>query len=266
MKKIIITLMLAGLIIVPAFSAYADLVAEPDNDFYNRNRHYIVQLNRSFYVNASSGFAIMKKAPGERGEIARIENGKTIYLRYSCLYNGDFWGLTTVYPESEQGRASDGWIRIDDLLVLYDYIAFDEEHFDEFYNYEGDFEELKSAGAAVLWPWPGAEAPLWKLEELDAEYFQVLFAYTDEAEREWGFVTYLYGSRNIWICLSDPINPEIPAFNPAPPPMKWSSDTEHTNIGDDKSDIPVLIIVLVTAVVLGTFVLIKVFWKVKKTD
>ena len=43
-------------------------------------------------------------------------------------------------------------------------------------------------------------------------------------------------------------------------------ETELTDIGDDESDIPVLIIVLVAAVVLVTFVLIMVFWKVKKTD
>jgi len=249
---------------MPTFSAYADALVEPDNDFYNRNRRYIVQLERSFYVNAASGSAAIKKAPGARSEIALIENGETIFVEYSCLYSGEYWGLTTVYQESKHGRAYDGWIRMDDLLVLYDYVAFAEDNYDEFYAYEGDFEELKRTEAALVWPWPGAEAPLWKVEELDTEYFRVSVAYTDETGREWGFVTYLFGSRNIWICLSDPLNPDIPALNPAQPPAEWSSDTEHINIEDDKNDIPVLIIVLVAAVVIGTFVLIKVFWKVKK--
>ena len=260
-KKIVLTLILAGLIFIPAFSAYADVLVEPNNDFYNKNRRYVVQLDRSFSVNAPRGFAVMKEEPGARGEITRIGNGETIFVNNSCLYNGEYWGLTTGYPVPEQGRSADGWIRMDDLLVLYDYIAFAEEHFNEFYDYKGDFEEIERAGAAVVWPWPGAEAPIWKVEELDTEYFGVSFAYTDESGREWGFVTYLYGSRNIWICLSDPLNPDISVFNPAPPPMEWSSDTEHTNIVGDESDIPVLIIVLVAAVVLVTLVLIKVFWK-----
>jgi len=264
MKKVVFTLILAWLILLPAFSAFADVLVEPDNDFFNKNRRNIVQLDRSHYVNAPGGFAVMKEAPGVRGEITRIENGETVFVNYTCLYNGEFWGLTLGYPVPEQGRSADGWIRMDDLLVLYDYISFAEEHFDEFYDYKGDFEELERAGAAVLWPWPGAEAPVWKVEQLDMsdiEYLQVSFAYTDESGREWGFVTYLYGSRNIWICLSDPVNPNIPAFNPAPPPNKWSTDTEHTNIEGDQSDIPVLIIVLVAAVVLITFILIRVFWK-----
>jgi len=222
-----------------------------------------VQLERSFYVNASSGSAAVKKAPGSRVEIAQVKNGETIFVDYSCLYKDEYWGLTTVYQESKQERPSDGWIRMDDLLVLYDYVSFAEEHYDEFHDYEGDFEELKRAEAAVVWPWPGAEAPLWKVEELDTEHFWVSVAYTDDTGREWGFVTYLYGSRNIWICLSDPTNPDIPALNPTLPPMKWHSDTEHINIGDDKNDIPVLVIVLVAAVVLSTIVLIMVFWKVK---
>ena len=264
MKKAVFTLILAGLMFVPAFSAYADVVVEPENDFYSKNWQNIVPLDRMFQVEASSGSASIKKEPGARTDIAQVENGETIYVSHSCLYNGEFWGLTSVYLESEQKWSRDGWIRVDDLLVKYDYIAFAEEHYEELYAYEGDIEEIKSAGAALVWPWPGAEAPLWRLEEFDIDKLWIYTAYKDNAGREWGFVSYLYGSQNIWVCISDPINPEIPVFNPAPPPVKWVSDTEHTDIGETKSEIPVLIIILVAAVVLGTFVLITVLWKKKK--
>ena len=30
-----------------------------------------------------------------------------------------------------------------------------------------------------------------------------------------------------WICLDDPENNEVPAFNPAPKPIRWSPDGEH---------------------------------------
>jgi len=264
MKKVIITLILAGLILLPAFSAYADVVVEPENDFYSRNWRDIVPLDRSFYVSAPSGFASLKKEPGARKDIAQVENGESIYVTHSCLYNGEFWGLTSAYLDSQNSWSPEGWISMDDLLVKYDYIAFAEAHYDEFYTYEGDIEEIKSVGAALVWPWPGAEAPLWRLEEFDIDNLWIYTAYKDDAGREWGFVSYLYGSQNIWVCISDPINPDIPAFNPAPPPMKWVSDTEHTNIVGDKNNIPVLIIVLVAAVVIGTFILITVLWKKKK--
>ena len=267
MKKAVFTLILAGLILVPAFSAYADVVAEINNDFYNKNQRYIVPLERIFTVNAPSGSATLKKEPGARNAIVEVENGESIYVSHSCLYNGKFWGLTSFYMESKQEWSREGWILMDDLLVEYDYIAFAEEHYKEFYEYEGDMEEIISAGAALVWPWPGAETPRWRLEEFDLENLWIYTAYTDDAGREWGFVSYLYGSQNIWVCLSDPVNPDIPAFNSAKPPMKWTSDTEHTDIGEDEeSNIPVLIIVLVAAVVLGTFILITVLWKKKKPE
>jgi len=287
MKKAIITLMLAGIVLIPAFSAYADLIVEPENDFYSRNQRSIILLERSFCVNSSLGSTSLKKEPGARTDITQVENGETIYVTHSCLYNGEYWGITSVYLESENRRSPDGWIKMDDLLLLYDYIAFAKEHYNEFYKYEGDFEEINNAGEALVWLWPGAGTPPWKLEGLYDDHYDVTFAYKDDAGREWGFITYLYGSRNIWICISDPINPEIPAFNPAPPPIKWVPDldhinivgdkniieddndipdTEHTYVVKDKSNIPVLIIILVIAVVAGTFALIKILWTVKKSQ
>jgi len=266
MKKLTFTLLVALLLLMPAFIAYADVIVEPENDFYNRNRNDIVLLERSFMVNSPTGSTSIKTAPGARREIAEVENGEIIYVSSSCLFNGEFWGLTTVFLESGQGWTPHGWVIMDDLLVLYDYVAFAEEHFDEFYAYQGDYEELKKTGAAIVWPWPGAQAPLWTIEQLDSDNFRVLYAYTDDAGREWGFVMYLFGSRNFWVCLSDPMNPDIPAFNPAPPPMEWVSDTPHTDIRDDRSGIPVRIIVMVASVVLGTLVLIKVFWKPNKVE
>jgi len=266
MRIVAYMLVLVGLIFILTIPAYADMVVEPDNDFYKENQYYIVLLERVFHVNASSGFTSIKKAPGERSEIARVDNVEILYVRYSCLYNGEFWGLTTIYPKSKQDPEYEGWVRMDNLLVAYDYIAFAEEHSDEFHAFEGDIKELVSTEAALAWPWPGADAPLWKIEGLDTENFRVSVAYTDDVGREWGFITYLYGSRNIWICLTDPINSEIPSFNPAPPPVEWVSNTEHIDIGVNKNDIPVLIIILVTSVVLVTFILIKVFWRTTKSD
>jgi hypothetical protein len=155
------------------------------------------------------------------------------------------------------------------MLVLYDYVAFAEEHMGEFYTYDGDYAEIKEAGSAVMWPWPGAEESIWTLEDIDTEYFDVWAAYKDAEGREWGFVTYLWGNRNIWVCLSDPTNENLPALNPAPEPGVWVSETEHVDIKQDLSGkrFPILfiIIILVAVVVVVTVIMIKVFWKPNKT-
>ena len=65
------------------------------------------------------------------------------------------------------------------------------------------------------------------------------------------------------MCLSDPLNREIPAFNPPPEPVRWVSETEHTEIWQSDNTVPIVII-MVALLVIGTAVLIKVFWKPNK--
>ena len=172
-------LMLAAMLMAPfiaVHSAYADLIIEPDNDFYRQHERQIVNLGRSFTANGEGGSVPVRKDPGARNDIAAIPNGDVAHVQYSCLYGGVFWGFAPEYS---------GWVKMDQLLVLYDYVAFEESHLDEFYPYEGDYNEIKEARAAVAWPWPGADAYLWSFDDLDAENFWVSFAYMDEEGREW---------------------------------------------------------------------------------
>jgi len=248
------------LLLAPALAAQADLIYEPENDFYEQHSSEILYLGRSFMANGADGFAQVRKEPGASSVIAELQNGEATYFQYSCLYDGDFWGYTSAYS---------GWVMMDQLLVLYDYISFEEEHLAKFYSYGGDYGEIRKEAAAIAWPWPGAEAPLWTFEDLDVENFWVSHAYTDDYGREWGFVTYLYGYRSIWICLSDPLNRGLAAQSPAPEPEQWVSDTEHTEIavaGGLSPEVAILaiIIVMVLALAVGTVVLIKVLWKPAK--
>lgn len=254
------------LLLMTPLAAYADLIVEPENDFFSRYENECVYLGRSFYANGANGSVSVKDKPGSNKDVTTIENGETVYIEYSCVYKGDYWGIASLYSK-ETSENLYGWMQMDQLLVLYDYIAFEEDHQGEFYQYKGDYDEIKKEGAAVAWPWPGSDAPLWTVESLDTTNFRVSHAYKDDMGREWGFVTYLYGSRNIWVCLSDPLNQDIPVFNPAPEPRIWVSDTSHSDVGKLESDlsVPVVIIILVMALVVGTVVLIKVFWKPNQT-
>ena len=262
-RSILFMLLVACFLLISTCFAYADLIIEPANDFFSRNRRECVFLGRSFCVNGAVGSVSVKEAPGSKKEIAVIENREIIFLEYSCLYKGEYWGLASIVnPDktSAQWRLY-GWVNTNQLFVFYDYVAFEEGHFKELYSYKGDYAEIKKTGAAIAWPWPGAGAPLWTIEDLDTSSFRVSYAYTDEQGREWGFVTYLYGSPNIWFCLSDPLNRDIPAFNPAPEPTPWESETVHIDIGKSANPTLAPIIVLVVALVIGTVVLIKLFWK-----
>ena len=243
---------------------YADVVltdsrAELENDFFSKYSSQIIYLGRSFVANSETGSVGVKTEPESKKDIAGIENGEVVFVQYSCLYGGGFWGFTFDYS---------GWIKLDQMLVLYDYVAFAEEHQEEFYSYTGDYNEIEEARSVVVWPWPGADAPLWTLEDLDMKSFLVFHAFKDEEGREWGFIQYLFINRNIWVCLSDPNSRDLPVFNPAPPPYVWVSETDHVDIKQylKEKELPVLIaaIILVAAVVAGTAVLIRKFWKPKR--
>ncbi|MCL2057696.1 MAG: hypothetical protein FWH01_01370 [Oscillospiraceae bacterium] len=257
MLKRCIAIIIACVALLPALAAHADLVAEPANSFFDRYGNDCVYLGRSFQVNSADGFVQIKDEPGSNRGGPEMSNGEIVYLNYSCLYKGEYWG---------QARTKNGWVKIDgQLLVLYDYVAFEEEHIADIYDYNGDYGEIVNSKAAVAWPWPGADEPLWTFEDLDTENLRVAHAYKDAQGREWGFVPYLYGSPNIWFCLSDPLNKDIPAFNPAPAPMAWVPDTAHNAIENSVPPTLMLIIILVAALVIGTLIILKVFWKPVKS-
>jgi hypothetical protein len=251
MKKYLLSLLICALL-MPSLAAYADVLFEPQNDFYEQHSRHILYLGRSFIVSSADGSAAVRNAPGERTSTGKIQSGEIIYLEFSCLYDGDFWGFAPRH---------DGWIKIEELLVLYDYIAFEEEHLNTLYRYEGDYGGIAETRSALVWAYPGADAPLYTLENLDMDSFRIAHAYMDEDEREWGFVAYLYGSRNSWVCLSEPLNRDLPAFNSPRAPEPWDSDTEHTNIPKTADSVLAIIVVLVAALVTGTTVLIKILWK-----
>ena len=271
MKRVVGFLML--LLIMMPLVAYADVIAEPKNDFYEQHQSRIVYLGRSFAANGESGGVSVKKAPNAKSEVAKLLNGEVAYIEYSCLYDGEFWGFTR-YGASQItfGDKFDsryGWVKLDQMLVLYDYVAFEEDHFDELYPYNGDYDAIKETRAAIAWSWPGSDAPLWTIEDLNMENLRVAYAYRDAEDREWGFVTYLYGSRNVWLCLSDPLNRDMPVFNPAPKPYLWESETFHIDIRhytDEQENDPtiIFIIVLVVALVTATAILIQIAWKPNK--
>ena len=80
MKKTIITLILAGLILVPAFYANADVLVEIDNNFYNKNQRYIVPLVEMPRGGVKRIIAVSDTAAGQINEYL-----ERTYPKYGCL-------------------------------------------------------------------------------------------------------------------------------------------------------------------------------------
>ena len=251
-------------------TARADVLFVPNNSFYERHSSECTYLNRYFYTNSKDGFVIIKKEPGSKTETAAIENGETVNIIFTYNHNGELWGVTEIYtPGKNSSERPNGWIPMNQLLLKYDYISFEEDHRDEIYDYTGDDEALTNAPELVLWSWPGSGSVSHTMQgplsssgyggPLDFPY-----AYMDEEGREWGYLSYWYGIRNLWVCISDPSNADIPAFNPAPAPELWQSSAPPDTGG--RLSAPWLVTILVVVLVVGTVILVRVFWKPKKED
>lgn len=246
----------------------ADVIWEPDDDFYRREAENCVHLGRSYTANGGGGSVDVLKSPGSGEKVATVENGNTFFIAFTYTDKDDEkWGVIEL---SDKGGT--GWIRMDELLVVYDYISFEEEHKNEFRQWKGGYDGLEAGNDVVFWSYPGSGVITRKDSEIDKD-LSISYVYTDADGRDWGFVGYYYAVRNCWVCISDPANDAIPAFNAqsdisTPSPGAVSSETtvraeqqEPQAAGGPSAE--VLLFVLVAMVVICTLILLKMFWKKK---
>ena len=253
-------------------SAGADVLIEPGNDFYERHVNELVSLRRDFYVNSRSGSLMVEYAPGSGVEVTTLENGEIIHIISTYSHNGKIWGVTDIEkPGRPYREAFRGWVPIDELLVVYDSISFEEDNSTKLYNYTGNFDALNDISELVVWKWPGSGIIITVLDEerlaglsiIDfLSYRDERSAYNDREGRLWVALPIIIKQ---WICLSDPENRDIPAFNPEPAPRLWKPGDEHQGNTWWRS-LPALIIILVVVLAAATAVLIRVFLRKKKAD
>jgi len=284
-RLFVISVFATMLAIVLPFTANADVLIEPRNDFFERHINELVFSRRDYYTNGRNGFVTVLPEPGSNREIARIDNGEIHQIQYTYNYNGRLWG---VFDVEEPGKAYQdwqrGWVPIDDLLVVYDSFSFEEEYQQELSMFNGSIDALFEVQELVFWKWPGSGVivgswdesmltdPNWDFRAWWSEFP----GYEDSEGRQWIAFPSMVKE---WICLSDPSNRDIPAFFPAPEPtLRQPGDIEASAPGDNDTPtpgdietsapgglpLPVLIIILVAAVVIATVVLVRVFWKKNK--
>lgn len=214
MKKLFCILCSACLFCLLAVpSIHADLIIEPQGDsFYNQYSDDCQYLYRRYTANGAQGYVSLYQSPLSAQVRENVANGEV--LSCSFLYtgaDGAQWG--GVWGEQDALR---GWVRLSDCFAVADYISFAEAHEDDFFPYDAAYDELlPDYGTMVLWTYPcsgvieydGANTD-WLDGQPDAYFSQ---CYEDAQGRIWGFINYLRGSRQIWVCLSDPDSTDIPA-------------------------------------------------------
>ena len=180
-----------------AMSVKADMIWEPMDSFYSEHSAECTYVNRVFTANGPDGKVILYVSPEVPEPVAVWENGYTAHISFTYEdRDGILWGIS----DDSDGRV--GWVPMDYVEVVYDSIAFREEHAAELVEQAGELEGVDYGEAFYFWEYPGSSVfHDMTMGDYPPSYYCV---YTDERGHSWGCVGYYFGIRDVWVCLDEP--------------------------------------------------------------
>ena len=192
MKRSFIVLLALVLVLCSAAPAFADVIWEPTDPFYMQHRDHCYFINRSYTFAGDGGEVEIWNEPEGRARNTR-PNGEKTYISYGWTDGDIEWG----YIED------DGWVRMEDMTLVYDSQEFIKDHAGQFKT--ADSIEITFSDA-LLYDYPGGPTEGSVTDYSDTPFSGGIdFYYTDEAGVRWGHVIYIYGHRDKWIKLDAPM-------------------------------------------------------------
>lgn len=175
----------------------ADVIWEPEDSFYRDHEEGCTYVNRRFTADGPDGRVIVYRSPESPKEVCSLENGTETWISYTYQdRDGILWG---VYEDGDDT----GWLPMDYMRVVYDYISFEAEYGEEFVEQSGVLGQECQGKEICFWQYPGSDE--YSAVTIDwqnmPEYRQV---YVDEKGHSWGFVGYYYARKNFWVCVDAP--------------------------------------------------------------
>ncbi|MCL2694795.1 MAG: hypothetical protein FWE69_00525 [Clostridiales bacterium] len=223
MKKLF-SLFLLLCLLLPVGTVNADVIVEPwGDDFYDRHRNVCVREDRLYIANGFDGTVKLYKSPLDARAVETVENGTELYIL--TIYRGkqDNWGAVGDFETS--------WVRMTDVYVTYDALAFEREHRSEFVSFA---ESVTFSETFLIWEYPrSASFVSMDYWFSNSDGFEETFffdhIYTDRDGLRWGYIPYMYGQSG-WVCLDAPNDPDLtPVPTPAPPEPIQSKPSMERN-------------------------------------
>jgi hypothetical protein len=237
---------------------YGDVIWEPQDNFYERERENCDYVNRTYFANGEKGYVTVFKNPKSRQVVTDLENGEDIHIIFTYEdKSGRAWGITQFNDNSKSYKT--GWMLMDELIARYDHISFYEDHQKELVDYDGSFDPDKCEDKIVVWKYPGADVISSHLYMDDLKEYlpEFSYMYTDSEGKKWAHFTYYMGRRNGWVCLTDPNNENLPTIKVDYEGLIPASKPDRTHLQRNGSW---LFIGLVAGLVMVTAILIKLFY------
>jgi len=255
--------------IIASGIVHADLIFEPNDDFYYRHSKDCENVERNFTANGPKGNIIVWESPESDKKVDTYVNGTKFSVSYTYTdENNKTWGLVTTNDYT-------GWVKMKETRVVYDVISFCEEHKGEFQDYKNEFDDYIIGDPIVLWSYPGSGEVTGKIDKLFTN-FNFVYVYTDENGQKWGYCADTstnhwksrWGYQANWICISDPTNELLPVIEPKQPsiiPTSPANQASNTSEGQGNSGI-IFLTIAVALLILITAIVIRVNWKKGPTN
>ncbi len=229
--------------------AFADILVEPEDLFYHAHKGKCESREfRQYTVNTETGYSYIYLSPESSQTLKGISNGEVVGLQWFYTdKNGEEWGVRL---------NGEGWFRMADLTLVYDCHSFLEEYSDDIRDYEkGSYVlEATSENPVELWKYPGKKFEGSPLTDGDvADYVQK--TYTDSQGVVWGYISYRYGTRHVWVCLSQGEEVTLPNSSTSEPNSDLKADpvpTDQIPMSEGNRQTLILVGCLVGSVVVVT--------------
>ena len=183
-------------------------VWKPDEPFFAEHEAECTVENREYFANGPNGKVVIYESPASSKVVKTLENEEIVLIDYVFTNDkGITWGLC-------EFEGTFGWLPMPYMVVVYDYLNFEEEYGELFQEERGSgvgdgdeylYEFFKTSRKVRFWAYPGSESKYtiqlpWGFAQNIPDYTKT---FVDEDGRKWGFVSYYQGENpNRWICIN----------------------------------------------------------------
>lgn len=193
--------------------AYADVAYMPRDDFYNAHMDECSYENSYYICNSPEGSLAAYSSPTGSVKLS-LPNGLEFYVSYTWEGEGITWGCIEYNPETMEPAlwqdSESAWVDMSLMTARYGSESFMNDHSDEIV--QKSFSFTAEAGEKVLfYRYPGSGIVEQEFGYDDGSFtFDFSSSYTDALGREWGYIGYHMGIRNVWVCVDEPSEPLPP--------------------------------------------------------
>ena len=217
MKKVLRVWMTAVLLLALSGTAFADVLWSPNNSFFEKHHEECTYHGQKYFANGQDGFVTLWSEPDGGLVVDQFTNGFEMQVYW--LYED--WGCATVW--GDEGTV-EGWVAMEELGKVYDYLTFEADYADRIAPYGGEFAAYAGDDPEVIfYEYPGSPVIKRRMElamhngsvltnltgSKDSNSY-ISSVFVDENGLTWGYVGYMYGQLRGWFCLDDPDGTNFP--------------------------------------------------------